>query len=213
MLSIETFTFNPFRENTYLLYDKESKAAAIIDPGCYDRYEEEELLQCIEELELKVEYLLNTHCHIDHVLGNAFVKRKFDVPLHAHTLEQPVLKAVESYAGSYGFHKYQSTEIDVFLKEGDPFELGGHALQILHLPGHAPGHLAFYNEQGKFILSGDVLFDGSIGRTDLPGGDHATLIQSIKEKMMLLPDDTKVYAGHMGPTTIGKERKTNPFLK
>lgn len=213
MLNLESFTFNPFRENTYLLYEEESKEAAIIDPGCYDRYEEEELLQCVKKKELKVKYLLNTHCHIDHVLGNAFVKRKFGLALYAHALEQPVLKAVESYAGNYGFSQYQATEIDTFLNEGDPFELGGHSLQILHLPGHSPGHLAFYDAQGKFIISGDVLFDGSIGRTDLPGGDHFTLIQSIKEKMMLLPDDTKVYAGHMDPTTIGKERRTNPFLR
>jgi glyoxylase-like metal-dependent hydrolase (beta-lactamase superfamily II) len=213
MLSVESFTFNPFQENTYVLYDEESKQAAIIDPGCYDKQEEEELQQFIEKHGLTVDYLLNTHCHIDHVLGNAFVKRTFGVQLHAHPMEVPVLKAVESYAGNYGFQRYQPTEIDIFLREGDNFELGGHGLELLHLPGHAPGHLAFYNPKGKFILSGDVLFNGSIGRTDLPGGHHSTLIKSIKEKMMRLPDDTRVYAGHMDPTSIGKERKTNPFLR
>jgi glyoxylase-like metal-dependent hydrolase (beta-lactamase superfamily II) len=213
MLNVESFTFNPFQENTYVLYDSESKEAAIIDPGCYDKSEEQELLEYIEKNGLKVKYLLNTHCHIDHVLGNAFIKRTFGVALCAHPMEIPVLKAVESYAGNYGFHRYQPLEIDEFLQEGDNLELGGEKIELLHLPGHAPGHLGFYYPEANFILSGDVLFDGSIGRTDLPGGNHQELIKSIKEKMLALPDETKVYAGHMGPTTIGKERKSNPFLR
>jgi hydroxyacylglutathione hydrolase len=184
-----------------------------VDPGCYERHEEQQLSDFIEAESLKVKMLVNTHCHIDHVLGNAYVKRTYGPDLYAHPLETPVLDAVKIYAGNYGFFKYQDSTINGELNEGDTISLGNYSFEILWLPGHAPGHIGLYQKDSGFILSGDVLFDGSIGRTDLPGGDFDTLIASIQKKLFKLPPETLVYAGHMGPTTIGKEMKTNPFCR
>lgn len=198
-------------ENTYLLYD-ETKACVIIDPGCYERSEKSELEAFITANQLQVVSLINTHCHIDHVLGNDFVKSRFKVNLSAHKVEVPFLRAVQTYAPNYGFSEYRATEIDKYLEEGDKLTFGNSSLDILFVPGHSAGHIAFYNKEQKFCIGGDVLFKGSIGRTDLPGGDHETLIKSIKNKILPLGDDVLIYSGH-GPTThVGEERKFNPFL-
>ncbi len=211
MIQIQSFTFNAFGENTYVLYD-DTGACVIIDPGCYDTYEKQELTDFIKQNNLQVKYLLNTHCHIDHVLGNAFVKRTYGVDLYIHHEDEPVLRAVQTYAAAYGFAGYESTEADHFLKEGDTIKLGNSVLEVLFVPGHAPGHIAFYNREQKFCIGGDVLFLMSIGRTDLPGGDFDTLIRSIKTKLFPLGDDVTVYPGHGSSTTIGNEKKYNPFL-
>jgi len=213
MLKVHFFTFNPFQENTYVVFDEDTKEAAIIDPGCYDSEEEEALLAFVKKEKLQVKHLINTHCHIDHVLGNDFVSRTYGLGLQAHAKDEPVLKAVITYAPNYGFHRYKEVEIAQYLEEGDEVKIGNHLLEVRFTPGHAPGHIVLYHEEGSFVIGGDVLFDGSIGRTDLPGGNHGQLIRSIKDKMLSLPDDTIVYAGHMGPTSIGKERRTNPFLR
>jgi hydroxyacylglutathione hydrolase len=210
MLHIQVFVFNPFQENTYVLYD-ETKEAIIIDPGCYEEEEKNELTEFIGTHRLKVTMLLNTHCHIDHVLGNAFVKEKFRTKLYIHRSDEPVLKAVSVYAPNYGFHQYQESTPDIFLNEGDEIVLGHQKFEVLFVPGHAPGHVAFYNEKEKVIISGDVLFQNSIGRTDLPGGNSDTLIKSIHEKLFTLPDNVTVYPGHGPKTTIGFEKVTNPF--
>jgi len=210
MIEIKTFTFNPFMENTYVLYD-ETKEAVIVDPGCYERQEQEELAFFIENNDLKPVALLNTHCHIDHVLGNAWVKENYNLQLIIGEKEIDTLRAVEVYAPNYGFQNYIAANAEVFLKDGDTIKFGKSELKHLFVPGHAPGHLAFYDDSQAFIIGGDVLFDGSIGRTDLPGGDFDTLIQSIKNKFFKFPDDTIVYSGHGGTTTIGKEKSTNPF--
>ncbi|WP_291777771.1 MBL fold metallo-hydrolase [Cecembia sp.] len=211
MLQIKSFTFNPFMENTYLLYD-ESKEAAIFDPGCYEKYEQEELSRFIQEEGLKVTHLINTHCHIDHVLGNAFVKRKYNVPLYIHKKERSVLKSVITYAPNYGFAGYEEVEPDFYLNEKDSLKFGNTEMSILFVPGHAPGHLVFYHQPTAICIAGDTLFQGSIGRTDLPGGDHETLLQAIKNEMFTLPQDTKVYPGHGPHTTIGFEKEHNPFV-
>jgi glyoxylase-like metal-dependent hydrolase (beta-lactamase superfamily II) len=210
MLSIKSFVFNPFSENTYVVFD-ETKEAVIIDPGCYERKEQDELLQFITNHQLKIKYLLNTHGHIDHVLGNDFVKDKFNVPLLIHRQEEKVLLAVKSYASNYGFARYREATPDQFLAEGNLVSFGNIQWEVLFVPGHSPGHIAFYDEQEKVIFSGDVLFEQSIGRTDLPGGDFDTLIQSIKKKLFVLPDDVVVYSGHGSPTQIGVEKKSNPY--
>ena len=210
MLSIQTFVFNPFSENTYVVSNDASEAV-IIDPGCYETEEQNELDAYISSHRLTVKYLLNTHCHIDHVLGNYYIKKKYQVPLLIHAREENVLRAVKTYAPNYGFGAYQETTADAFLQEGKKFSFGDTHWDILFLPGHAPGHLGFYDEKEKVIFSGDVLFDGSIGRTDLPGGDYDTLIQSIREKMFALPNEVKVYCGHGSTTTIGKEKRSNPY--
>jgi glyoxylase-like metal-dependent hydrolase (beta-lactamase superfamily II) len=210
MLSVQTFVFNPLQENTYVLYD-ETKKCVVIDPGCYEKDEQAELSDFIERESLTVTHLLNTHCHVDHVLGNYFVKEKFGVKLHMHRKDEPVLKSVKAYASNYGFFQYQETTPDVFLEEGEAITVGNHTLDILFVPGHAPGHIAFYSAKDRFVIAGDVLFYNSIGRTDLPGGDFETLINSIHQKLFVLPDDVTVYPGHGPATTIGFEKKTNPF--
>lgn len=212
MIHVHSFTFNPFGENTYILWDEDTLEAAIIDPGCYEPEEEEELKSFIEEKGLTPTLLLNTHCHIDHVLGNWFVKKTWNLPLQIHLIEAQVLRAVPTYAPMYGFSRYQPTEPDQWLEEGQQLQLGNSLLDILFVPGHAPGHLVFWQPEQKFCINGDCLFAGSIGRTDLPGGDHNTLIRSIREKLLTLPDDTTVYCGHGPATTIGQEKKHNPFL-
>lgn len=210
MLQLAQFTFNPFMENTYVVYQHGGEAW-IIDPGCSSRSEEKELDDFIRGNNLKVTRLINTHCHIDHVLGNYFVKNNYQVPLYLHQLEEPMLRSVKLYAPMYGFPRYQETEPDFFLQEGDILELAQYQFKILFVPGHSPGHIALYHEEGGWLLGGDVLFDGSIGRTDLPGGDFDMLIQSIHEKLFILPDSTVVHCGHGPSTTIGKEKRTNPF--
>lgn len=210
MLSIQTFVFNPFSENTYVVSD-ETGAAVVIDPGCYEAEEQNELDEYITTRGLSIKYLLNTHCHIDHVLGNYYVKKKYQVPLLIHAREENVLRAVKTYAPNYGFNAYQETTADRFLNEGEVFTFGGTSWDILYLPGHAPGHIGFYDKKEKAIFSGDVLFNGSIGRTDLPGGDYDTLIQSIREKLFALPNEVVVYCGHGSTTTIGKEKQSNPY--
>lgn len=210
MLFIKNFVFNPFQENTYVLYD-ETKECAIVDPGCYEVDEKAELLDFIASEGLKVKALLNTHCHVDHVLGNSFVKEKFNVGLQIHAKDEPTLKAVKVYSSNYGFHQYDEASPDHYLQEGDTVTVGNQKLSVLFVPGHSPGHVAFYHPGDKILIGGDVLFYNSIGRTDLPGGNFDTLIDSIHKKLFTLPDDVTVYPGHGPETTIGFEKKTNPF--
>lgn len=210
MLKLKVFTFNDFAENTYLLYGS-SGQAIIIDPGCYYREEQEELHHFITDNHIAVKQVLNTHCHIDHVLGNYFVKERLKVPLLIPQGEEVVLKSVKAYAPSYGFHQYQEASPDAYLTEQTPLTLEGESIQILSVPGHSPDHVAFYIESQKTLIGGDVLFRESIGRTDLPGGSHATLIQSIHTKFFTLPDEVVVYPGHGPETTIAYEKKFNPF--
>ncbi|ELR72257.1 Hydroxyacylglutathione hydrolase [Fulvivirga imtechensis AK7] len=197
-------------ENTYILHD-DTKEAVIIDPGCYERYEQEELKEFIASNDLKVVKLLNTHCHIDHVFGNQFVKDHYKVELYIHQEDEATLRAVKAYAPAYGFTNYHEAYPDQFLNEGDEVRFGSSSIEVLFVPGHAPGHIAFYSKEDKFCIGGDVLFQGSIGRTDLPGGDFETLINSIHKKIFPLGDDVTVYSGHGPATNIGYEKKSNPF--
>lgn len=210
MLKVEVFVFNPFQENTIVLYD-ETKACVILDPGCYEGDEKKELTDFIRAQELDVKMLLNTHCHIDHVLGNAFVKHTYKTKLFIHRNEEFVLKAVSAYASNYGFHQYEAATADGYLEEGQSISFGNQTFTILFVPGHSPGHVAFYHADEKILIGGDVLFQNSIGRTDLPGGNFDTLIKSIHEKLFTLPDEVTVYPGHGPATTIGYEKRTNPF--
>ena len=212
MLSVKTFTFNPVQENTYVLYNGEGQCC-IIDPGCYFDEEKQALKNFIEMSELRPQLLLNTHCHLDHVFGNKWVAETWDLKLHFHPKE----KAVFDFAPQSGemwqmpFDNYEG-EI-IYLKEGTNINLGNDAMEIRFTPGHSPGHVCFYYEPGNFVFGGDVLFNGSIGRTDLPGGDFNTLINSIQTQLFPLPDDTKVYSGHGPVTTVGFEKMNNPFVK
>jgi glyoxylase-like metal-dependent hydrolase (beta-lactamase superfamily II) len=212
MTEIQLFTFNPFQENTYLLYD-ESLAAVVIDPGCSNASEEREILSFIEDKKLNVERVINTHCHIDHVLGNAFFFDKYDLKPLIHKKDIPVLEALSSYGEAFGIKISPSPEPEEFMEEGDVIHFGNTVLNVKHIPGHAPGHVVLIHEKQKFIIGGDILFYGSIGRTDLPYGDHDTLIRSIQEKLMTMDEDFRVYPGHGPSTTIGFEKKNNPFLQ
>lgn len=209
-MEIWSFTFNPFAENTYVIWD-ETREAAVVDPGCYTPEERAELTDFIAKKKLDVKLLLNTHAHIDHVLGNAFIKKKFGVALWLHRLEAPVLKSAEVFAGVYGIPAFESSTADCEIKENEPIRFGNTALEVLFVPGHSPGHVAFYNRTTGILLAGDVLFNRSIGRTDLPGGDYDTLMKSIRKKLYVLPDATQVYPGHGPATTIGEEKLYNPF--
>jgi hydroxyacylglutathione hydrolase len=210
MIHIETLTFNPLQENTYIVYD-EAGDCMIVDPGCYEAYEQKELTDFIAKKKLTVRLLVNTHGHIDHVLGNYFVKETYKVPFEIFHLDAATLQAVGAYAPNYGFFQYTPATADRLLKEGDAVIVGSMKFDILFVPGHAPGHIAFVNTAEKICLSGDVLFRSSIGRADLPGGNYDTLIHSIKTKLFLLPDDTIVYPGHGPTTTIQFEKKHNPY--
>ena len=212
MLTVQSFTFNPVQENTYVLYNDKSQCC-IIDPGCYFASEEQELKDFIEKGHLQPVYLLNTHCHLDHIFGNRFVQKTFGLPLYLHKLEKPVLEygPTSGQLWQLPFDNYDG-ELN-FLDEGQVVQIGEDRLHILFTPGHSPGSISFYSQENKFIISGDVLFQGSIGRTDLPGGDFTILEESIKTKLYTLPGDVIVYPGHGDSTTIGDEMKTNPFVK
>jgi hydroxyacylglutathione hydrolase len=210
VIVIQSFVFNAFQENTYIISDK-TKECVVIDPGCYDDDEKKELADYIQHHQLNVQMLLNTHCHIDHILGNDFVKQKYGTKLYIHQTEEFVLNAQKILAPHYGFNRYQEATPDAYLAEGDVIEFGLQKFSILFVPGHSPGHIAFYNEKEKVVFAGDVLFQNSVGRTDLPGGNHNTLVNSIHKKLFTLPDEVTVYPGHGGETTIGVEKRTNPF--
>jgi hydroxyacylglutathione hydrolase len=211
MLTVKTFVFNPVQENTYVLSD-EKDACFIIDPGCYFGNERTALQEYIEQQGLSPQMLLNTHCHLDHVFGNKWVHDSWNLPLHLHEKEVPVLAVAPEMGLAWGmpFENYRGERI--FLTPGDAVTLGAHRLKILFLPGHSPGSVGFYCAEQGFLIGGDVLFRESIGRTDLPGGDHMTLLRSIREELWPLPEDTIVYPGHGEPTTIGWEKAHNPFL-
>ena len=210
-LTVHTFTFNPFQENTFVLSD-ETGECIIVDPGCYEPHEREELESFISSRGLKPVRLVNTHCHIDHVLGNRFVQDTYNLQLELSMLEIPLLNAVAEYGSQFGIHCEASKEPFAFLAEGEAVTFGTTSLALLHTPGHSPGGMCLYHEKEKVIVAGDVLFQMSIGRTDLPGGDYDTLIASIREKLFVLPDDVTVYPGHGPSTTIGYEKQHNPFL-
>ena len=213
-MTVTGFTFNAFSENTYLLVDEATRQCAIVDPGCYAPAEQQALQQHIQDEDLHVALLLNTHAHIDHVLGNQFVLDTWlGTPFLLHRLDLPTLRAVPTYAGNYGFPQYCPAEPTGELVAGQSVRFGQTELEVRFAPGHAPGHVVFYHEPTATVIGGDVLFQRSIGRTDLPGGDHATLLRSIETELMTLPDATVVYPGHGPATTVGEERRANPFLQ
>ncbi len=212
MLQVTSFVFSPLQENTYLLYNEE-KIGCVIDPGCYFEPEKIKLQNFIIGQGLQAKYLLNTHCHLDHVFGNRFVHATWGLVPHIHRKELPVWKVAAQYGLLWNlpFEPYEGEAL--FLEEGDTVKLGDDELRVILTPGHAPGHICFYCEKQGFLINGDVLFRGSIGRTDLPLGNFDELIDSIRTKLFLLPDETVVYCGHGPSTTIGFEKHNNPFLQ
>jgi len=208
-LDVHVFSFNAFQENTIVVSNEQGEAL-IVDPGCYSKAEEQQLLDFIEENELSVLAILYTHAHIDHILGAAFVQKRFHAPAYLHPLDRPTWESVASYAHVYGFEAYQIENVPTNeLADKQELVLGGFNIQVRHTPGHAPGHVVYYFESAKLIINGDVLFKGSFGRVDLPGGDLATLKDSIFNILFQYPDETIVYCGHGPETSIGQEKRNN----
>jgi hydroxyacylglutathione hydrolase len=212
MLTVQPFTFNPVQENTYVVYN-EKRDCCIIDPGCYFATEEQELREFITQNELRPIYLLNTHCHLDHIFGNRYINKTYGLVLYLNRLEVPVLEAgpASGQLWQLPFDNYEGEF--KYLDEGDRVVIGDDELQVLFTPGHSPGSISFYSPANKFLISGDVLFQGSVGRTDLPGGDFSILQESILTKLYTLPADTIVFPGHGTSTTIGDEIRDNPFVR
>lgn len=211
MLNIKMFTFSPIAENTYVLYN-DFKNAIIIDPGCYFPEEREELQSFIEGEGLTVQKLINTHCHLDHIFGNKFVADTFTLPLHLHPKEKIMLERAPASGLMFNLPFDNFGGEMIFLEDGDTVKLDNDTLEVIFAPGHSPGHICFYCREQHFIISGDVLFKDNIGRTDLPGGNQEILLRSIRERLFVLPDEVVVHPGHGPDTTIGTEKRENPFV-
>lgn len=212
MLQLVQFTFNPFSENTYL-WIHESGACWITDPGMYGAEEESVLTAYIAEHRLTPQFIFNTHTHIDHIFGVDALKQKYNIQWGIHHQDLPVLDNATGSAMMFGFNFRVAPQPDFFIEAGTPLQLGDDVLDVRFVPGHSPGSIAFYYAAGALVVSGDVLFQHSIGRTDLPGCNHEDLLQSIREQLYTLPDTTKVYSGHGPYTTIGEEKRANPFIR
>ncbi|MCF8241851.1 MAG: MBL fold metallo-hydrolase [Melioribacteraceae bacterium] len=212
MLKIKKFVFSNFYENTYILWDELSKDTAIVDPGCLEETEQSQLSEFISENFLKVKFLINTHCHIDHVFGNAYVKDKYNPIFIAPEKDIPLLQNMEEQARMFGMEVIKSPLPDEFIDPDKKILLGKIELKFIFTPGHTPGEYCIYFEKDKICITGDVLFYEGIGRTDLWGGDFNTLINSIKNELLKLPEDVTIYPGHGENSTIGHEKKHNPFL-
>jgi glyoxylase-like metal-dependent hydrolase (beta-lactamase superfamily II) len=210
-MKIEKFTFGPFQENTFVLHD-ETKECVIVDPGCYGASEQIKLSSFISKNNLTPVLLLNTHCHVDHVAGNKYIFDTYGLKPLIHLLDLPVLNMQEQVSEMYNLPFEKSPEPDKFIDEGDKILFGNSELEVFFTPGHCPGHVTFFHKKTNSAISGDVLFYNSIGRTDLPGGDHDVLILSIKTKLFPLGDSVRIYSGHGPETTIGHEKQTNPYL-
>lgn len=211
MLYLKSFCFNPFQQNTYLMYDDKG-TAYIIDPGNFTSSENELLKNFISEKKLTLKRLLLTHAHIDHILGNKFIFDTYGLLPEVNKDDLYFIENMTKSGAMYGINCEASPTPIAYINDGDIITLGEYAFNCIHTPGHSPGSISFYNKQNKLLISGDVLFYGSIGRTDLPKGNHQQLIDSIKQKLFILDDDTKVYSGHGQSTTIGFEKNNNPFL-
>ncbi|MFN8261355.1 MAG: MBL fold metallo-hydrolase [Chitinophagales bacterium] len=208
---IAAFCFNPFQENTYII-SHQNKDCWIIDPGCYTLQEQKMLTAHIEQNGLNPVKLLNTHCHLDHIYGNKFIAQEYNLELGVHEKELPILQRADLAARMFGAKIPEKCDPGYFIQEGEKLSLGDTIFDVLFTPGHSPGSICFYSKEERYVVVGDVLFQGSIGRTDLPGGDYSTLIRSIRTQLLVLEEETRVYNGHGPSTTIGAESRSNPFL-
>ncbi|MBD5266476.1 MAG: MBL fold metallo-hydrolase [Bacteroides sp.] len=213
-MKVSRFVFNMFGVNTYVVWDPESSEAAIIDPGMIDDQERRALDGFIESRKLKVTQLINTHSHLDHIFGNTYIKEKYGLEIKANPADAFLAETLPEQASRFGMRmSLHPQDIDVELHDGDTIFLGKERMEVLGVPGHSPGGIALYCPESNFVITGDTLFPGSMGRTDLPGGDYATLADAIRRKLLTLPESTVVLSGHGVETTIGNEKKSNPFLK
>jgi glyoxylase-like metal-dependent hydrolase (beta-lactamase superfamily II) len=211
MIKIKKFVVNPLQENSFILSD-ETGECIFVDPGYFYDEEYDEIREYISENNLTPVKIANTHCHFDHIMGVEFVRSEYNIPLCAHPDDAFWIERAVDQGQMFGFDMKPVRPIDIFFNEGEKITFGNSELKIIHVPGHSPGHVAFYNNKNNFLMGGDVLFYGSIGRTDLPGGNHQQLISAIQEKLFALPGETKVYCGHGPETLLGFEKTNNPFL-
>lgn len=211
-MKIKTFPVNPFEMNCYVYYDEKSKEAVIIDPGAYDFAEKNNITKFIENEKLDIKYILNTHGHLDHILGNAWAKETFNVPLLLHKEDLPLIEKAFEQGEMFGISVVPSPAIDEFADESIKIELNNFTINVLHTPGHSPGGVCYVDEKEKIIFCGDCVFKGSIGRTDLWKGDMPQLLNSIRNKIFKYGDNFTLLPGHYEPTTIGDEKLNNPFL-
>lgn len=212
-MEIIQLTVNGFGENTYILADETTKECAIVDPGLSNQEEQEAFKQAIDKYGLKPTHLINTHLHVDHLLGNDYISQTYGLKLSANEKDEPLGKRAKEQAKMFGMREEPSDPvIETYLNDGDVIKVGNSTLKVLAVPGHSPGSICLYCPESKFVITGDALFNGSIGRTDLPGGDFATLKDAIANKLLTLPDETDVFPGHGPATTIGTEKRYNPFL-
>ncbi len=213
MILLKKFIFNHFGVNCYVLYDEESKQCAIVDPGMEASYEDAQLFQFVERLSLTPTLLLLTHAHVDHICGLRQVSEKYGLAVTMHNDGIKLLKQAEAYGSIMGFNTSRLDDLNtIHADEGTILKLGDNEIECRYVPGHCEGSLCFVAHPEKMVITGDALFQGSIGRTDLPGGDYKTLIEKLKERILVLPDDYAVYPGHGELSTIGDERNYNPFL-
>jgi len=211
MIKVEKFVVNPLQENSFVVSD-ETGECIFIDPGFYYDEEFDEIREYVASNHLRPVKITNTHCHFDHIMGVELIRNEFNIPFCAHPDDVFWVDKVVEQGQMFGFSLLPVRPADELLHENEPVRFGNTVLEIIHVPGHSPGHVVFYNAESEILIGGDVLFYGSIGRTDLPGGDYTTLISAIKNKLFPLPDQTKVYCGHGPETTLGFEKRTNPFL-
>jgi glyoxylase-like metal-dependent hydrolase (beta-lactamase superfamily II) len=213
-MKIKTFTVNPFQMNSYLYYCEDTKEGVIIDPGYYTVHEQDDLLEFINSNNIRIKYILMTHGHIDHILGNGFAVDNFAVPAYIHRDDLFLYENGVVQAEIYGLQIAQLPEVKDFIDENLCIKLGNNKLQFIHTPGHSPGGVCIVDHSEKIVFCGDVIFQASIGRTDLPGGDYDTLISSINDKLFVkCSDDYKLFPGHMDSTTVGEEKRSNPYLR
>lgn len=213
MIKVVSFCFNPFQENTYLLIDESGRDCLVVDPGMYEPAEYDQFYDYLRTHNLTPRKIINTHAHIDHIFGVQALKEKFGIPFGLHAREMPVLEGAAGSAQLFGFALSAVPTVDFTISEDEVIAFGLSHIQVKFTPGHSPGSITFYQPESKWVLSGDVLFQGSIGRTDLPGGHTETLLNSIRKELYTLPDHTAVYPGHGAMTNIGVEKMTNPFIK
>jgi hydroxyacylglutathione hydrolase len=211
MITVQKFVVNPLQENSYLLSD-ETGECVIVDAGFFSPDEEEAVVLFIGRNRLKPVKLVNTHCHFDHIMGVEFLRKKFSIPFECHEDDSFLLKVASGQSSLFGIKMANVSPAESYLAEAIPVRFGNSVLRVIHVPGHSPGHVAFYSADNTFLIAGDVLFYGSIGRTDLPGGNYSVLIKSIRDKILTLPTSTRVFCGHGPDTSIGFEKKNNPFL-
>ena len=211
MIQVKTYAFNPFQENTYLIYD-ETKKCVILDPGCFFPEEQKELTDFIAKNDLQPKYIIHSHGHVDHVLGSNYLRDHYNIQAIMHKDDLNILRRSKDFGEMIGITVEQPRDPEIFIEEGEKISFGSTSFDVLHLPGHSPGSIGLYNEKEHVIFAGDVLFRRGIGRTDLMGGDHMTLINNIKSKLLSLNDDTIIYPGHGETTTIKEEKRENPLL-